>query len=301
MEGIKRVLLLSVRYAEDTDVFVREMRELDGAVLMRSSLKELDFTIINNRPKIFDRANNLDMAEYDLVILRNTHVLYSLDWFESVSLYLRNAGVRIVDDVEVSGAFLGKISQMFRFALAGLPVPDTVVSHTNLPEQLLQNDMADRFIFKANAGIKGKSNYLLTTAIEAEKIQAAAEDVFLAQRFVENDGDYRVLFIGKDIAPLIFKRMRGAESDSHTNNTSAGGRAEVVGVDDFDAEALEIARKLRKLIDKELIGIDLIQDKNSGRWYILEVNTTPALCSGAFGNEKKELFEKFLNLKMKEM
>jgi glutathione synthase/RimK-type ligase-like ATP-grasp enzyme len=258
-----------------------------------SSLDNLDFIIINNQPSIHDNLNGVDLETYDMVMFRNTHLADSLDAFLAVEIYLRcRGGVDVIDGLKLAGAFIGKLSQMYLFAFNGIVVPNTVMSRRNLDAALNKADIDTPFIFKANDGIKGNRNYLMNSTKEVEQVYNKYNGVFIAQKFIGNDGDYRVLYVGNRNAPLIFYRRN--QGKVHVNNTSQGGSAVLIPNDEFDVEALKMANKVFELSGKSLVGVDLIQDKNSGKWFTLESNTTPALYSGAFLNEKQDMFVNFL-------
>jgi glutathione synthase/RimK-type ligase-like ATP-grasp enzyme len=98
--------------------------------------------------------------------------------------------------------------------------------------------------------------------------------------------------MGYDNPPLIFRRTGAA--DSHLNNTSQGGRADLVG--DFPTEALETARKAAVLSGREIAGVDILFDRQ-GKHYVLEVNETPAIVSGFMPEAKLKLLNTYIRKK----
>jgi D-alanine-D-alanine ligase-like ATP-grasp enzyme len=50
---------------------------------------------------------------------------------------------------------------------------------------------------------------------------------------------------------------------------------------------------------RQVAGVDLVQDKLSGTWYILEVNNAPQLRSGSFVDEKAAMIAKFFDKELK--
>jgi glutathione synthase/RimK-type ligase-like ATP-grasp enzyme len=293
MEMKRKILYLNCSRIDKGQKFIGDL-SLSKAEVANSSLTDLIFQISGGQPRIFDKANQCDISQYDIVIFRNTHILYKMDLFIAVSYYLRHFERKVIGDISLSGALVGKISQMILFALNGIAVPDTIMSiGADGHKDIAQSGIGQPFIFKANAGIKGLDNYLLDDYSESQKIaEASGGDVFLAQKYIKNDGDWRVLCVGQQ-PPLFIKRSSSGQS--HLNNTSRGATAEIIEPNKMPAEVRRLARQIRRLVKTEIIGIDLIQDLATGQWAVLEVNTTPALYSGAFLGQKTRLLENFLD------
>jgi glutathione synthase/RimK-type ligase-like ATP-grasp enzyme len=244
------------------------------------SLENLIFTINNGEAKIVERSSGTDIKSYDQVLFRNMHVLSQQDVYRAVYVYLKHFGVKIHDEINLQGACFGKLSQMLLFCLNGIKTPDTLCSKFDLAKNAA-GFIHKPFIFKALDGIMGSDNYLLSDFDEAEKIQAEKKKFFVAQNFINNDGDYRLLYIGDDI-PLVYHRHN---DKSHLNNIARGGKLTKIDLKDFDQKALSIGRKVKELSECEIIGADLMRDKNSGDWYVLEANSTPALGDEFLNND----------------
>lgn len=97
------------------------------------------------------------------------------------------------------------------------------------------------------------------------------EDFRIVQKFIPNDGDYRVLiFDGKIIASA--RRVSKDPSKEFRNNLSKGGEGYEEQV---PHEAAQLALDAVKAVNKDMAGVDLIQDKRDGKWYVMEVNSAP--------------------------
>jgi len=48
------------------------------------------------------------------------------------------------------------------------------------------------------------------------------------------------------------------------------------------------------ILQFDIAGVDMVQDKETGSWYCLEVNNSPQLASGAFVDEKRAAIAEFL-------
>ena len=256
----------------------------EGVNFAVTTLDKLDFIVENGVVSIFDRYNQKDLTFYDLVHFRN--VTLFPDYARAIALYMHHAGKQTLEQVDTTIPEYGKLSQMVLFAQNNVAVPDTWAAWNVRDVQVLieSKELAMPFVLKANDGVKGHDNYLVRTHDQLEEIIAENSDIrFVAQAFIPNDGDYRVLYFA-DNDPLIFKRV--AAEGSHLNNTSRGGSSEEIAMEHFDQVALTLAHTAATLTQRSLAGVDAIQDNSTGRWLILEVNANPALSSGALLSRK---------------
>jgi glutathione synthase/RimK-type ligase-like ATP-grasp enzyme len=231
-----------------------------------------------------------DVKNFDMVVFRNASQFGALA--APVCLYLDHHQIPYINGMDGSAVYIGKIAQMFLFALNGLPVVDSlVVRNPHALKDYLPNFLAGQaMIVKDNDGIKGRRNFLVSADYDLEAFLAERREIYIIQPYITNDGDYRILFAGTDQPPLIFKRTKAA--DSHLNNTSQGGSAQVVT--DFPDAALATARAGAKLFGRELAGVDILFDGQDNH-FILEVNETPAVASGFIPEAKIDLLHKYIN------
>ena len=122
-------------------------------------------------------------------------------------------------------------------------------------------------------------------AIEiVKKFWERGEDRFpiIAQEFVASDS-YRVMTIGGRIVQTALKKS--------TDWKATGLASKTFEKFEVDAKLKSIVRKITKVIDIEICGIDLAKKEN-GDWILIEVNSGPAY--DFFENEFSLLIEKAL-------
>lgn len=188
-----------------------------------------------------------------------------------------------------------KLSQMARLARAGMPIPKTVYlpsRHYVTNYDYLVDTLGEHFIFKAIDGSTGNDNFLVKSKSQLEKIIAEyGERSFIAQSFVPNDSDLRFLIVGNELK-LIIKRMRKDDS-THLNNTSQGADSALVPIAEFDESVVTLALKAAEIMNREIAGVDIMLESNTGKPYVLEVNASPQIASGAFEAEKIAIYTRF--------
>jgi len=188
-----------------------------------------------------------------------------------------------------------KLSQMVRLARARLPFPDTLY----LPRRWYverYSELVDRlgmpFICKATDGATGNYNYLIHG--KGELIRALEDNPerhFIVQRYIPNMSDLRVVVINGRVE-LVIERSR-TSTKTHLNNTSKGAKASLIPVNDLDAAIRDLALRAVRVMKRDIGGVDIMLDSETKLPYILEVNASPQIGSGAFEAEKIDVYTKY--------
>lgn len=169
-----------------------------------------------------------------------------------------------------------KIVQYYDLIKAGLPViPTYVFMRSDELKSNLDKLEFPLFMKPAN-GSQGKGTYLFQNKQELlDYVNNTHTSVIffpnILQRFVPNDGDYRVLVLGEKVIACV-KKHRG--EGAIVANMSQGSEAEPVTP---DAELAEMAIKAARSLGMDFAGVDIIEDKVTGKRYILEVNLSPQI------------------------
>ena len=117
----------------------------------------------------------------------------------------------------------------------------------------------------------------------------------LVQEYIKIDYDIRVLVSNGEV---VASMKRNVMSDDIRSNASLGAKTESIELTDMEKE---VSLKVAKLVDGDLVGVDLLPAKNreTEQPYILEVNGTPGL--GGIEEVTKgksvtqEIFKTYLN------
>lgn len=293
-----RVLLLSVKPTEATVQLVKGLQAHGKNLRITvASYNELRFItgLEGNRIELADSGE--DIANFDIVHFKTT--AGRMDIAAAAARYLQKRGVRFFDSAAINYPASSKLYQYIILCDNNLTVPNSVFM---LPEPLshsydyLRDKLGLPFVLKDINGSKGKNNFLVEnkTSFKAACQQAEQDEVrLIAQAFVHNDGDYRVLVLGGKIA-LVIKRQRQTD-DTHLNNTSQGGTAVIVEARSLPTQVRRDSITAARLMDREIAGVDMVHDKTTDIWYCLEVNDGPQIATGSFVAEKHVAFAEFLN------
>lgn len=260
-------------------------------------LDDLVFDISNQNSVILDMRTGKNVADNDLVIIRNVG-----KWSDAgitLAQYLKSKKVALTDTYLGDSLGSGKLACSILRVINDLPIPRTIYSNNvdHLISYIEKSGLKFPIIFKDNNGKKGRDNYLVKSLDEIKSIKRQSPGVhFIAQEFIPNDGDYRVLVMAGKIQ-LVIKRT--AEDESHLNNTSQGGSANIGSAESFSDEINRDIINAAKVEKLEVAGVDIIFDKISGNHYFLEVNRAPQLSTGSFVDEKSTAYAELINRSLK--
>ena len=90
-------------------------------------------------------------------------------------------------------------------------------------------------------------------------------------------------------------KLNDAVEGQYLNNTSQGGRAVLLDADSVDPIIMSHAMQAAELTNRDIGGIDVLLAKD-GTHKILEVNSTPAIATGVYLEEKIELYRAFFEM-----
>lgn len=172
-----------------------------------------------------------------------------------------------------------KTQDMYSLTRAGLPYIPTFIS-SNAKEAIEYIDLNWKGEYPVVCKIMNSSQGKGVEKCDDSKSLAKLfsntdnpnyEDFRMIQKFIPNDGDYRILIFDNEIISSVKRVTKDAKKDFR-NNMSRGGRG---FAEDIPKIASKIALDSFKLLKKDIAGVDLIQDSKNKKWYIMEVNSAP--------------------------
>ncbi len=239
------------------------------------------------------RLNDRSLLSYqpELVIALGWYEKIYRDVAYSLALYLEDHHIQFWNSEMLAQRSTTKLSTMVQLALAKVSVPNSIFA-LEPTEQLLTNLDFPK-VMKAIAASRGKNNYLVQDVNDLRAKGINFSQGYLIQDYLPNDYDLRVICYGGEPS-LVLKRI--SSDGSHLNNTSQGGFAEWIDINDLDQDVLTECKKICKIMKREMAGIDLIPDSSSPTGYsCLEVNAIPQLTSGKDVQKKLYHLAEYLN------
>jgi glutathione synthase/RimK-type ligase-like ATP-grasp enzyme len=287
-EGSRSVLMLSTKRTNVTQKYADNISANDGLEVTYAAYEDLDYFMGMPGNRIMLRRSGQDIASFDMVYFKTTAKY--MDVAATAARYLEKRNIAFIDRAVKHFPATSKLYQYALLENSGLRVPPSVFmlpAALGASYQTIADHIGLPFVLKDIHGKRGEHNYLVCdkASFDSACKQAAADNVqCVAQAFIPNDCDYRVLVMGSKIG-LVIKRTR-VNDETHLNNTSQGAGAEILPATSLPASLQKACLEGAQLLERQIAGVDILQDKNSGVWYCLEVNDGPQLASGSFTAEK---------------
>ena len=299
MKRKKRILILISEKTSPTDknwTFFRNAvsKSLgpDYEVTM-GELKSLTFEMSESDSKVYDRIRGFSLGDFDLVIFRFVRKMGALA--SSCASYLLSKNIPYIDSQVKPGNKSKYAAQALRHAVGFLNIPSINAQNSELEFMIANNTIPIPYplIIKDNMGKKGRLNFIAHNKTEAlDIINNNPEVDFIVQKYIENDGDFRFLVFGDKISLIIHRK---AKNGSHLNNTSQGAVGSIADIKNFSEKIISDVKLAAKLEHLEVAGVDLMIEKNTGRHYIIEVNSSPQLASGAVPEAKIKSYTDYIS------
>lgn len=288
---MKKVLLISraktPRTIELADGFADKIRHLvsDDVIIENCEISELFFELDAESVAIYHPKKEYDIREFDLVIVR--FVGEYLVEAHAVAVYCETFGIQYTDTY-FNRLLLDKLSAQFALWFDGIRNwPRTMYGPVEEMKRRLP-EFGEKAVLKDNKGSKGRLNFVV---FSPEQLQLIIDEnpgiFFVLQEYIPNKGDLRVLVLD-EVASLVIRRT--GDGSSHLNNTSQGGVAEIVPLNDIEPDILRMAERAAKLLKLQVAGVDVMYDERTNEPYLLEVNNAPQISSGSFIDEKADLY-----------
>lgn len=297
---MKRVLFIGRRHAGEKN----DVRLLAEAVSKQSNRVDIEYgffeeivlTISNTDLSAYINRDNqrLDILSYDTLILIGwSHSKVYSDLAGAVAQLAKSKKINVWNSELYNERSMTKVSQMVRAALNNLAIPKTVFSLDSQVLQLQSEGLGYPLVLKDAEASRGRKNYLIRSSAEhIEVLQKNPVTPFIAQEYIKNDhSDYRI-FVSAGQPALAIKRTGNA--GTHLNNISAGAQAELIDLAKLPKRAIKDTVTVTRIFNRELCGVDFIENQSTGELIFLEVNLTPQIMNGAFAKEKVAAISKSL-------
>lgn len=165
-----------------------------------------------------------------------------------------------------------KLYQAILLSKQGVVMPSSYMGR-GVPFDTLADRLGVPFIGKAANGIQGNQVFSISNKQDFDSfLQSNKESDLVWQKFIPNNGDYRVLMIGGEVYK-VFKRV--AADGDFKNNMYLGAHGEAVTDKDLLNRLSAISKTVVVAMQIEIGGVDIIESAVDGELYFLEVNVNP--------------------------
>ena len=295
---MKRILVVTISRTENVEAMLHYMQQrMPQAQLDYTTYDEMILSFINGKMAVAVESSGLDLSDYDIAYFK------SWPQYDISAAYVQYAlqhGVKITD--EAKGIYSG-ISKLYAYSVLagnGVAVPDTIFTMSNRLSSaydLYKKTLGLPFVLKDIHASRGNLNEVVRSREDFERVTALAREggkkhYLIGQAFIPNEGDYRILVFGGEVK-LAIHRMRGDDT-THLNNTSQGGTATIIPIEQLPAAVIEASCQAARLCKLGIAGVDMVQNKDTKQWYCFEVNEGPQMATGSHRHEKWDALAHYL-------
>lgn len=121
---------------------------------------------------------------------------------------------------------------------------------------------------------QGRNLWVAHTEEELKSLVAPLENWY-ASTLVEKAAEYRIYVVGGRVATVAEKTPQDASQVAW--NVAQGGRFDVVRWGDWPMEVIKVAIEAFRHSGLDFGGVDVMVEKETGKPYILEINSAPSL------------------------
>lgn len=140
----------------------------------------------------------------------------------------------------------------------------------DLQKLITRGSLSLPVIAKPNYGSRGKNIFLLESAQDIVDFDKRYKD-YIFQPYIPNNGDWRILVSNGTVIGVI---KRTGSDNGFTNNISQGGSASLEENSRVLEQLKSMSLRVVSIFGLEFASIDVIQDSNTGQFYIMEVGST---------------------------
>ena len=284
----KKVLIIG----NDISKYQSVIEELSDSTTIVSACSYHNLAFQINRDDTFIKRFDTgeDIREFSKILVLSTSPRHLENYiFSALTCFCQKYNIPIIDDSFSNTD--GKLYALWRFWECGIAVAKTAFGPTDFLAERLSM-FGSPCILKSVQGTKGNDSYLIYTKKELLKtLEQHSDTSFVMQNFIKNDGDWRIILTNYKPRLAIFRSSHGKD---YRNNTSVGGDASLVSLNEVDPNILQMAIDATKALGIKIAGADILQDKNTGDYTVLEVNRTPQLVTGAFPEAKREVLKSLI-------
>lgn len=304
--GIKRVLVITAQPKKMSEFLQKAKKRNNLQVAYETvNFKDILFDINGYATKVANTADGCrDVSDYSLAYIKS-HWNYP-EQASTLAEYLLYKSKPFFDQELRNYTSRSKLSEYMKLATHGIDIPRSFAGYP----QLLKKQMGKitgvigfPMVFKAAEADRGRDNYFVEDEATLNKLidEVPEKSIYIIQAFVPNDGFYRINVFGKDAKMAVFRSKCEHEDPlkQHLSKPSGGSNAKIIPIEDLVPEIMQLAVRASIYMKREIAGVDVIQDKSTGKCYILEVNSSPQLRSGAYIEEKATEFARFIDKELK--
>lgn len=267
-----RILILVGGGVKHLEPF-KEAGEKCGVSVVTASFSQINYTLDGGKTEV--RCGTQELSDFQVIYFRL--VGKRAEDAALVAQYAKGNGIKVVDQVFHRGYSYLPLKKSLEMALLvenGIPLPKTYFGTLKQIKEKAEEIVGFPMVVKGSYGKQGHAVWLVKNTAELAELNAELAEKekegkrFFAQEFIKIKERTRVFVVGDKIIGYITLPTKWRKYVAKT----FGDTPVRPGLAESD---LQIAVKASKALGIEVAGVDLIRDNETGKVYVLEVNSAP--------------------------
>ncbi len=216
----------------------------------------------------------------------------------AIAQYLEARNVEFIDRSVINAQDPSKLHQYIVLTDHHIRVPQTIFMFNDQMAEnydMIVQELGLPFVLKDDLGKRGRHRYFIENKADFDRALSQCKEELvwlLAQKYVVNDTNYRLLVMG-DRVEVVIRRSQAANNSKKTlDNTT------LVDISEIPQKVLRDSVLAAKLLQLQIAGVDVMQDKSTKLWYCLEVNKSPQIYSGQYIDAKQAGLVRYLKRRL---
>ncbi len=282
----KEVLVQDIasRIGKDTDITLAEFSDLYFSISDKNIYVEIAGTPITN---------------FDLVYFRRAGGGFSIV-AATLATCLKAKNIKFIDSSWGEIGPLGsKFTSLVKLCVEGLPIIKSIYvrqKQINKYNERIVKELGLPLVAKELSMQKGKGVYKIESILDFAKLPAKSssdsDNQFLFQEYKNLGDEYRLLVLGRKVR--VWEKKILTVNGEFRHNVSLGAREEFLDIEKIPDDLAKIAEDAAIKLNLQIAGVDVAADKNTGKYYLIEVNRGPGFTYDTEVSPEMDEIAKFL-------
>ena len=277
---MKKILILVGVKGPKKETFVADIACRIGKDIevTLAEFSDLFFSISDKHISV--EINGIPITDFNLVYFRRAGGGFSI-MAATLATCLKAKNIKFIDSSWGEIGPLGsKFTSLVKLSTLGLPIINSIYvrqKQIDKYKERIVKELGLPLVAKELSMQKGKGVYKVSSLEDFANLPAkslgGSDNQFLFQQYKNLGDEYRVLVLGRKVG-VWEKKILTVEGEFR-HNVALGATEEFLDLDKIPADLAKIATDAANKLNLQIAGVDIAADKNTGKYYLIEVNRGP--------------------------
>lgn len=277
---MKKILFLVDKIGPKKELFVKYVVDRIGKDVTITMAEFSDLFFFISDKNILVEINGVPITDFDLVYFRRAGGGFSIV-AATLATCLKAKNIKFIDTSWGEIGPLGsKFTSLVKLGVLGLPIIKSIYVRQvkiNQEKERIIKELGLPLIAKELSMQRGRGVYKIESSQDFDKLPAkdsrGGNNQFLFQEYKNLGDEYRILVLGKKVG--VWEKKIITVTGEFRHNVSLGAREEFLKLEEIPADLEKIAVDAAIKLNLQIAGVDIAKDKNTGKYYLIEVNRGP--------------------------